>query len=137
MIANLARRYIVITAGPVRRLSPHLVGILQYAAIILDERERQALIMAADPLGARVDVSDLTIIDRIACLLRPELETRYNLGRVGDSLRGNTRRHACYRNDRDQFPPHDIILLTRPSFVKLALLRRLNHCCRENSRNGD
>ena len=57
LIANFARRYIVIMAGPVTRLSPHLVGILQYAAIIPDERQRQALIMAADPLGARIDVS--------------------------------------------------------------------------------
>jgi hypothetical protein len=40
LIADFARRYIVIMAGPIRRLTPHLVGILQYAAVVLDERRR-------------------------------------------------------------------------------------------------
>jgi hypothetical protein len=47
--------------------------------------------MAADPLGARIDVSNLAIVDWVARLLRPELEMRHNLGRVGDSLRSNAR----------------------------------------------
>src|ERR1700754_733286 len=94
VVADFFRSDILIMAGPVPRFIPHLVSVMDDAAFVFDECDGQALVMTADPLAARVDFSDFSVVNRLAGFLRPEVKLRGNFSRVRDGLGTGHRPHA-------------------------------------------
>src|SRR5207342_3519000 len=87
VVADLPRSDVIVMAGAVWRLGPHLMSILEHSGLIFDEGQRKALIMRGPPHRPAVNVPDLAIVDRVIALLGPEFQFGSNLIRIGDGLR--------------------------------------------------
>ncbi|WP_431205017.1 hypothetical protein ACQ86E_08500 [Bradyrhizobium betae] len=99
MVADFFRGDVLVVARSVLRFVPHLVSVLERAALEFNECDGQALIMPKDLLGPRADVSDFPVVNGFAGFLRPELELRSNFCGVRDCLgTGHRSRAQDYRN---------------------------------------